>query len=237
MKNWLMIALLIAVLISTAVAAQFPEVEVSADSIDDRILIEWSANAQITSSLEINDKILVFGPSAKFQHEELGLDPGKTYRYEITACNEGYCSTYKKSIQTQGASSEATVTGSTISELGTKMPIFYYVLVALIGLTMVFVYYRASQPDMRIRGLLDNSEKYIKKGKHEMAFPLYKKALDIYKNFNTPEKAMHYHRLMRVYNHLSLNQKQREAKELTEKYAKGTLTEQEMMRLRKLLTE
>ena len=224
------------ILMSLSAQAQFPEIKASSDSLNDRILITWNTDIDATTSLEINGKMLVFGPEKKFVHEELGLKAGKEYTYKIIACSSMDCSTYKSSIRT-GGDAQNSATGNAIAELGNSSPVVYYFLISLLGLTLLFVSYRANQPDVKISSLLYHSEKHIRNGNHEHATPMYKEALGIYKNLSKDEKAHNYPRLMRVYNHLSLHQKQKEAKALTEKYQNGNITEQEMQRLRELLTE
>ncbi len=229
--------LFLALVMSISAAAQFPEIEVSTDAISDRALISWRTESAATSSIEINGKVYVFGPAAGFSHEEKGLEPGTSYKYKIIACRDSYCSTHKSSIQTEGEAAASSVTGNIVAGLGNARAEIYYLLIALLGLTLIFITYRANQPEARIKSLLESSESHIRKGAHEKAIPGYKQALGLYKGLSTQEKAQNYNRLMRVYSHLSLNQKQKEARVLTEKYQKGAITQQELMRLRQLLTE
>ncbi len=234
----LFLSVVLAIVMSLSVLAEFPEIEVSTDSIADKALINWKTDMAVTTSIEINGKIYVFGPAKSFSHEETGLEEGQSYKYRIVACSDSYCTTHKSAVKTAGQSAAASpLTGNVIASIGNARAEIYYFLIALIGLTLIFITYRSNQPSVKIKSLLENSENHIKKGAHHKAIPTYKQALGVYKNLSTEEKAMNYHRLMRVYSHLSLNEKQKEAKALTERYQKGTITQQELMRLRQLLTE
>lgn len=232
-----LLALFLMVFMSFSVAAQFPEINAHYDAIRDRATITWTTDIPTASSLEINNKVLVYGPDTHFSHEELGLSSGITYKYSIVSCSDSDCSTYKSSFNTPSEEALVAITGNAVADTGQGGPEVYYFLVALLGLTLLFVAYRASQPDAKIEKLINKSEHHIRNGDHERATPSYKEALGIYMNLGAGDKTQHYQRLMRVYNHLSLNQKQKEAQELTAKYASGTITAQEMSRLRQLLSE
>ncbi len=237
MKKGLILAVFLMLAMSAIVYAQFPEISITTDASNDRAMIKWQTSNLATSSIDINNKILVFGPDRSFSHEESGLQSGKEYRFKIIACAEGYCSTHKSSIQTEGDIAASAITGGIVAGIADAGAQVYYFLAALLGLTLILVSYRVSQPDARIARMLNDSESRIREGQHEKAAPIYKKALSIYRTLNDSDKVRHYHRLARIYNHLSTNQKQKEAKILTEKYQKGAITQLEMERLRQLLTE
>lgn len=87
----------------------------------------------------------------------------------------------------------------------------------------------------KISDAVKKAEDAIQAGRHADAFALYSIIKQQYSQLRQEEKAEHYKRIINLHSQLSRQAAILEAQGLTDKYVKGTITEEEFERLKQLI--
>ncbi|MBI2143184.1 hypothetical protein HYU20_02480 [Candidatus Woesearchaeota archaeon] len=87
----------------------------------------------------------------------------------------------------------------------------------------------------KITDALKKVEDAIQTGSHDDAFALYNIIRQQYGQLSNGEKAEHYRRIISIHRQLSRQAAIMEAQRLTDKYVKGTISEEEFERLKQLI--
>lgn len=231
----------------------------NAQILDTRASINWATDKEATSTFLIEGEKVPYGESTSFGINLDTLAQGKHYSYEISACDrKNNCNTYKGEFTTlsnapaqpakqQNAPSQATgkITGNAVKELSRAQTSINSAIFILLAIAASFVVISAAvqrmdsnalvPPSIRIGILVNKAEAAIRNNRHYEAYPIYDKIRGLYENLNSREKGKHQGRVMNVYSELLAHTRAKEANYLVDKYLEGSITKQELYRMRELL--
>ena len=107
------------------------------------------------------------------------------------------------------------------------------VVVARVGQNTYIEMQQKSVP--KITDAVKKAEGAVRAGKHADAFALYSIIKQQYGQLKQEEKAEHYKRIVNLHSQLSRQSAILEAQGLTDKYVKGTITQEEFEKLKQLI--
>jgi hypothetical protein len=215
--------------------------------------IEWATNEQSTSVITVLDQVKKLERMKSFSTTIQNLEPGKEYQYDITACDAAInCGHYQGKFTTasKGTSLQAEkkqgITGAVISadlinEAKSIATMVFFGLLAIVILGVVVktgynAFTNISDPaEKQIKEAVRNAESLIKQGKNDDAMAHYNSARSLYSQIPPDKQAKYYDRLILAYNQLQQHQKAKEAGRLADRYIAGSITKDELEKLKDLL--
>lgn len=206
--------------------------------------IIWTTNSTSDATFILDDIVLVFNDSQSFTASVQNLQPGKRYSYTIIACNaeekcENYYGSFKTAENGAGAITAAAIRipAVPLSSGSLSAVLFVIILVVIIvAVVRIAPNIEPLQP-LQLSDTIRMAEHHAKQGNHEQALAHYKTAHQLYEKLDEAKQLKHYPKLLALYRSLSMRNKAAEASVLVDKYAEGSITGEELERLRELLTE
>lgn len=214
-------------------------------------IIEWKTNTVTTSVLTVVDQVRKFENLKEFSTTIQNLEPGKTYQYEIIACDASInCQNYKGEFTTstdnKPLGNRQSITGAVINEDVLREAksvgiVVFYGLLAVVVLGVIVkagsgaISKMSNTTEKQIKNSIRSAEELIKEGKKEEAFTHYNNARTLYSQINPSQQAKYYDNLIATYSVLQQHQKAKEAGKLADRYIAGNITREELERLKGLL--
>ena len=235
--------------------------EVSAERNGTTAVIEWTTGVETISTLEAGNLYIAFLSSTEFRREITELEPDKEYNYSVKACTSERCEEKgdvleaqqpSESIQiagaiingvleTRGSGASSPITGAAVSDnseneffetFQSAVSFTLYGLLAAIALGVSgIVAYEKIMNRESLGRMISDAGKMIKKNNHDEARQVYIKARQAFSELEEEAKLKHYHDLTEIYYSLKRYEEVKEAQSLAEKYAKGSISEEEFKKL------
>ena len=221
------------------------------DAGNDSAKLSWETNKTANSTFFLNGEATVMsGMKKKFELKLHSLSSERQYSYRIYACDAGSnCYSYQGTFSTIATQAKGTeppaVTGNVVARLEKLQSSVSSLIFLLLAVVVSFVVIGAgiqrlddnelAPHSMRLGVMLGKAEAAIKSSRHDTAYPLYEKMRYMYEKLNSKEKGKHQKRVLDVYSELYAHARAKEANYLADKYLEGTITNEEMARLRELL--
>ena len=226
------------------VISDAPVLEITEQIItEDRAIIQWKTNASADATFLIGDRAMSFNDSRRFTADIGGLEPGKTYAYSIVVCEDERCRNHYGRFTTKGSGMKG-LTGAVaglefVASGGKLMPLLMYGIVGILA-GIIVVSSMASMPYKMRSGKMNKklrtASQLLVDGHHTHAKAHYESARVLYEKLDMKRKKQNYEPLLDVYHQLTLQSRAVEANSLVDKYVQGTISEEELDRLRDLLS-
>ncbi|MFH1182186.1 MAG: hypothetical protein V1702_04465 [Candidatus Woesearchaeota archaeon] len=214
--------------------------------------IEWKTNELTTSVLTVLDQVRKFENLREFSTTIQSLEPGKKYSFEIIACDASInCGNYQGEFTTSAENKplpeeKQGITGAVISadvfkEAKSIALVVFYGLLAVVVLGVVArtgynaISGMSNTTERQMKNSMRSAEELIKAGRKEEAFAHYNDARALYSRVSPERQAKYYDQLIATYSVLQQHRKAKEAGRLADRYIAGSITREELERLRDLL--
>lgn len=225
---------------------------VSISSGDTSATIHWKTSAPTVSTINVNNENIAYPTATEFTKEIANLEQGKTYEYNIRACDQDLCEEKAGTFSTRGG--ETFFTGAIVAvqdraesirslhvipeNLKAGASLVFY---ALIGMVIAVVAGRVGYEKLfnndPMDELIKQSKDAVEAQEWQTAHILYTQAREAFAQLEAEAKVQHYDDLMNIYGSLKRHFDIQEAQELAEKYSQGTISKEEMGRLNELLSQ
>ena len=207
-------------------------------------VLNWSTGREAVSVFSMGGERVAFEESVRFGHVVSGLDPREGYDFSIRACDASACVERQSRIEAASREAALPLSGAVVAVQGAAeglkswagYALFGIMGLVAVGLTGRIGYRRLAGGDP-MPGLLKKAESHLSADEYPQAHSFYSMARRVFMELEEEAKVKHYDRLAMVYQSLKRYSAVKEAQELTEKYDKGTITEEELGRLGDLVYE
>jgi len=241
------------VVADTSVGLKVDGVKVSGNSA----ILSWNTNTDSVSTLHVANSDIAFTTATEFEKEIAGLTAGEKYNYRIRACNREQCEEQSGSfVAGRGGS---LITGAAFSDLNTKVgdtiggftnvnapdiggglrTIANFALLLVVVGAVVFVAGKITYPGIgtkdEVSSLLKNANNHLSNEQFDEANIAYASARQAFMELEDEARLKHYDGLMKVYQNLRRHYDINEAQLLADKYAQGTISQEELQRLNELI--
>jgi hypothetical protein len=255
MGKILFAVLSVLLLVQLASAADVPKITLEkVTAYGTEATIEWKTNVPTTSVLTVVDQVRKFENLKTFSTTIQNLEPGSEYQFEIIACDAGInCGNYQGEFTTSTEDKPLPeekgngITGAVISadflkEAKSIAFVVFYGLLAVVVLGVVAmagynaISNRPSTPEKQMKSSMRSAEELIKADKKEEAFAHYNDARALYSRISPDRQAKYYDDLVATYSILQQHKNAKEAGRLADRYIGGSITKEELEKLKDLLT-
>ncbi|GEM_PF-5711921 len=223
--------------------------------------VTWTTSEPSNATFAAEGEVNYYSWNTNFSAQFGGFAPGK-HAYVIVACNKGskcalYDNTFSISAPEAAESSASTtavsepvvrhapLTGAAVAGLKkvqSSMSGIIFLLLAVVALFIVAGGILQKLDDssftpssMRMSVALNKAESAIMENSHHDAYPLYQKMRYLYEGMNARDKGRYQSRVLNVYSELLSHARAKEANHLADKYLAGTISNEELMRLKELM--
>ena len=228
------------------------------DVFDTTASIEWITDEPASAFFALGDDVLRFSRDTSFKADLTNLEMGTRYYYDITVCDiENNCNNHRGTFVTiteeemllakqRAENRQSPITGAAVSsvDVDSVRALTLTAIYALLGIIVLAVVARVGYTtigqlgdpvEKEVKSSIAHAENMIRKEKHDHAYEPYKRARETYIKLSPEKRVKYYDKLMETYSALEHHTKTKEAHQLADKYVAGTITKEEMDKLKELL--